>query len=495
MGVVSTPDPLARQAAERPGAVAVVADGVPWSYSDLHARAAGLAAGLARVELRAGDLVGVLAANSAQSVALIHAAQRLALTLVPLNTRLTAAELAWQCRHLALRQVVADPAHAALARAAGVDSVLALEALVGAASPLWEGPGLAPDDAQALVFTSGTSGRPKAARLTWANQQASAWASAERLGAPPDERWLCVLPFFHVGGLAIVVRSCLYGSAVVLAPDARVETIAEVIRRDQVSLVSLVPTHVHRLLAYDPAALRPVRLVLVGGAAARPALLEQARAAGIRVAATYGLTEACSQVATALPEQVARKPGSVGQPLPGTEVRILAEDGREAEPGQPGEIVVRGPTVFAGYAHDPQATAAVLRAGWLHTGDLGWRDADGDLWLLQRRSDLIVSGGENVYPAEVEHVLEQHPAVVVACVVGLADAAWGQRVAALVQLRAPITPADLIGFCRDHLAGYKIPRTVLFTKALPLLANGKVDRSQVLDRLSRGLTDSTEGDG
>ncbi len=485
MGVVSIPDPLARQAAERPGAVAVVADGASWSYGDLHARAAGLAAGLAQAGLRAGDRIGMLAANSAQSVALIHAAHRLALTLVPLNTRLTAAELAWQCRHLALRQVVADPAHFLLARAADVDQVLALEALAGAV-PIWEGPGLAPDDVQALVFTSGTSGRPKAARLTWANQQASAWASAERLGAPPDERWLCVLPVFHVGGMAIVVRSCLYGSAVVLARDAQVATIADVIRRDRISLVSLVPTHVHRLLAHDPDALRQVRLVLVGGAAARPALLEQARAAGIRIATTYGLTEACSQVATALPELVARKPGSVGQPLPGTDVRILADDGREVAPGQPGEIVVRGPTVFAGYAHDPLATAAVLRAGWLHTGDLGWRDAEGDLWLLQRRSDLIVSGGENVYPAEVEHVLERHPAVVAACVVGLADAEWGQRVAALVQLRAPITPADLIAFCRDHLAGYKIPRTVRVVEALPLLANGKVDRGQVLGVLADG---------
>lgn len=481
---IDQPDPLAHLAAARGASLALSAAGEAWTYGQLNRRAAELAGGLAGWGLGAGDRLGVLAANSVDYVAVVHAGIRLGLTLVPLNIRLTAEELGWQCGHLGLRRVVADLAHESLARpaleAVGQAEVRRLDTLSAGAAPVWAGPGLRAADSQALVFTSGTSGRPRAAAITWANQQASAWASAERLGAPADDRWLCSLPFFHVGGLAIVLRSCLYGSAIVLAPESRVETLAGVISRDQVSLVSLVPTQLHRLLAYNAEALRRVRLVLLGGAAARPALLQQATAAGIRIATTYGLTEACSQVATALPHQVASKPGSVGQPLPGTRVRVVTDGGAEAPAGQPGEIVVHGPTVFAGYAHDPQATAAVLRDGWLHTGDLGWRDADGDLFVLQRRSDLIISGGENVYPSEVEQVLERHPAVTAACVVGLPDNEWGQRVAALVQVRAAITAEALIASCRQRLAGYKIPRTIAFADGLPLLANGKIDRAQVV---------------
>jgi o-succinylbenzoate---CoA ligase len=218
--------------------------------------------------------------------------------------------------------------------------------------------------------------------------------------------------------------------------------------------------------------------VLLGGAAADEALLARALARGVPIATTYGLTEAASQVATQTPAETARKPGSVGKPVPNTCVRIIDAAGNELPSGEIGEIAVRGPTVMRGYLDNPEATAQALVDGELRTGDLGYRDADGDLFVMQRRTDLIVSGGENVYPAEVERVLRAHPAVEQALVVGVPDAEWGQRVGALLVTREGET-LDLDGLlrhAREQLAGYKLPRVVRAVNAFPLLPNGKHDR-------------------
>jgi len=199
------------------------------------------------------------------------------------------------------------------------------------------------------------------------------------------------------------------------------------------------------------------------------------------VAVTYGLTEAASQVATLLPDGAAAKPGSAGRPLLFTDVAVIDEAGQTLPPNTPGEIVVAGPTVMAGYYRDEAATAAALRDGRLHTGDIGLLDGDGDLWLLDRRADLIVSGGENVYPAEVERVLREHPAVALAAVVGLPHPEWGQQVAAAVVLRQPgaATTEELLAHCRARLAGYKRPRRLRLVDELPQTASGKIQRRLV----------------
>jgi O-succinylbenzoic acid--CoA ligase len=199
------------------------------------------------------------------------------------------------------------------------------------------------------------------------------------------------------------------------------------------------------------------------------------------VAPTYGLTEAASQVATMTPRDAMRKPGSVGKPLMFTQIRIADERGATMPPHQVGEIVIRGPTVMRGYFQNAEATRQVLQSGELHTADLGYMDDDGDLWLVQRRSDLIVTGGENVYPAEVERILRRHPAVEDVVVVGLPDAVWGQRVAAAVVLKPgqQISAAELDAHARTMLAGYKLPREICFVQRLPVLSNGKLDRATV----------------
>ncbi|MFQ5342341.1 MAG: o-succinylbenzoate--CoA ligase, partial [Anaerolineae bacterium] len=369
--------------------------------------------------------------------------------------------------------------------------VEALEDLPARAVGFREGRRRDLDEVQSIVFTSGTTGRPKGAMLTYGNHMASATASAFRLGTLPGDRWLACMPLYHVGGLAIVLRCCLYGTTLVLHDGFDPASVSAALDTQAVTLISLVPTMLRRLL--EARGKRPfpesLRCVLLGGAAAPATLVERSLAFGVPVATTYGLTEAASQVATASPDDVRRKAGSsamgaghfVGRPLMFSQVRIAGADGHDRPPGEIGEIEVRGPTVMAGYYHSPEATREAVRNGWLRTGDMGYLDVDGDLWVVQRRSDLIVTGGENVYPAEVERVIVEHPGVEAACVIGVEDEEWGQRVVAAVVTAegATVTDAELLEFCRARLAGYKQPRAYRFLTSLPQTASGKVQRDAV----------------
>ncbi|MFN8531446.1 MAG: o-succinylbenzoate--CoA ligase, partial [Anaerolineae bacterium] len=335
----------------------------------------------------------------------------------------------------------------------------------------------------AILFTSGTSGKPKAVQLTYGNFYASAQASAARLGTREDDRWLLCLPLYHVGGLSILFRSALTRTPfVVLDRGYTIQTISDIILKERVTVVSLVPTQLHRMLqaGFEPPPY--LRLILLGGASASPELLHTAAERNIPIATTYGLTEACSQVATMPPDEAPHKPGSVGKPLRGTTVRILDEQGHDQPPGEYGEIVVSGPTVMKGYLGLPKA------GGIFHTGDIGYLDAEGDLWVVQRRTDLIVTGGENVYPAEVESVLRQQPSVEEVCVVGIPNAEWGQQVAAAIAIKPghSLTTDELTAFAREHLAGYKVPRRVLFVSALPMTASGKIERKAVAALFAHG---------
>src|SRR5829696_3269531 len=302
----------------------------------------------------------------------------------------------------------------------------------GAAEPVAPADG----DTALVVHTSGTTAAPRAVELSFGNVQANALGSAVALGLDPDERWLCPLPLSHVGGLMVLLRSAIYGTRAVLDGVERACA-------GDITVVSLVPTQLRRLL---DAGARPgarLRVVLLGGAAAAPDLLEEARAAGWPVRATYGLTQACSQVAVD------------GWPLPGVTVS-LAEDG---------EILVEGPTVAGG--------------GVLHTGDLGRFAADGRLEVVGRRSDTIVTGGENVAPAEVEAALLAHPAVADAGVFGRPDPEWGEAVTASVVLREPAAPQELREWVAGRLARYKAPQAVEVAEALPRNASGKLLRREL----------------
>ena len=446
---------------------------------------------------------------------LAHAVLRVGATLVPLNVRLSAPELAWQLGDAAPRLLVADARTAALAAAAreGAPGVVGIDwtALDDAAldAPAGRDDPAAPradvplrlahdrDAVLAIIYTSGTTGRPKGAMLTVGNFWWSAVGSALNLGARPDDRWLACLPLFHVGGLSIVLRAAISGFAALVHDGFDAVAVNRAIDEDGVTIISVVAVMLQRMLdarAADGGRAFPasLRCVLLGGGPAPRPLLERCAAFGVPVVQTYGLTETCSQIATLAPEDALVRIGSAGRALYPNALRIAADDGRDAAIDAPGEILARGPVVMAGYAGRPDATARALEGGWLHTGDIGRLDADGYLYVLDRRDDLIVSGGENVYPAEVEAALLAEPGVVETAVVGVADAVWGQRVVAVVRLADDVPDARaaaeaLRAGCRTRLAGYKVPREVrVVTEPLPRTASGKVRRAEVQATLDGG---------
>lgn len=318
------------------------------------------------------------------------------------------------------------------------------------------------EDPLCRVLTSGTSGSRTAVTQTYGNHFAAAAASAFNLGIEPTDSWLCCMPVDHVGGLSILLRSVIYGTATIIHPRFEVEPVAAELKGD-VTIVSLVPTQLQRLLAAEAALERP-RLILLGGGPVSGGILEQALSRGANVVQTYGLTEACSQVCTMSAADAVEKQGSVGRPLLGTAVRIGAGE------GEVGEILVSGPTVAPGCAGPD---------GWLRTGDRGRVDEQGFLWVEGRIDDLIISGGENVAPEQVEQALLTHRAVREAAVLGRPDPEWGAAVTALVVATEGVEPGELIEHCRGRLAPHKLPKLIEFVAELPRTETGKLIRGEL----------------
>ncbi len=307
-----------------------------------------------------------------------------------------------------------------------------------------------PEGTLAIVFTSGSTGEPRPVCLTRENFEASARASAEVLGVEPDDRWLCCLPVFHVGGLSIFTRSAVYATTVVAEPLFDAQRVKDLLEAGDATLVSLVPTMLARLRNAGLERAPNVRAILLGGGPIPDELLDWSRAVGLPVRPTYGMTETTSQIATAeVGERLAR-------PLPGAEVKIDDD----------GEILVRGPMVAAD--------------GWLHTGDRGRLTDDGLLEVYGRMDDLIVTGGENVAADEVEAVLLEHPAVSDAAVIGVEDAEWGRAVTAFVVATA--SEGEIVAHARAKLPGFKVPKRVIALDALPRTASGKVERAKLESR-------------
>ncbi len=536
MNAVATPNCMASgnalmsdwlrwRALATPGKLAVLFEGRSLTYAELDQVADRQAAGLVHLGVCPGDRVAALMGNSIEAVALIHATARARAVLVPFNTRLAAVERTYQIDLVKPKLFVIDeqlePGGGDGAVSSGkseadyglfVQNTLETISLteLGCLAEPFSGETLARRHTatahketilQSIIFTSGSSGAPKGVALSFDNHFWSATASSYRLGLDPDDRWLSCLPLYHAGGLAVVFRSCLYGTAIVLHRSFEFEEYRRSLREDSVTMASLVPTMLYRLLSTAPDIVWPdsLRAVLMGGAPTSKGLLDAAAKAVVRATPSYGLTETASQVATALPFDAQRKPGSVGKPLMFTEVRIADDSGRALPHDETGEILVRGPQVMSGYYGNAPATDKALRDGWLYTGDIGYLDADGDLFVLQRRSDMIVSGGENIYPAEVEAVLRGHPDVADACVIGLPDAEWGQRCAAAIQLRAGSTldRDSLLSYSRTRLAGYMqpAPECICFVDTLPMSGPGKISRRAVetlLENARTGLQETTK---
>ena len=491
-------DWLSHRAAATPDDLAVIdADSdTRWSYSGLDAAVDETAGRLASLGVDAGDQVGTLLPRTFLGVCLLHAAQRLGVTLVPLNHRLTAEELAAQIDQLELTLVVCDIDTEPTAVEAAEDMPIASidepqwtavksfkDVSPAAIEPVaWER-----EEPQLIVFTSGSTGPPKPVVLTMGNLLASAIASAFRLGVDPADRWLLTLSLYHVGGIAPIFRSTLYGTAVVVRSDFDPGQTADDLDRYGVTVVSLVPTMLKSMLDRRGTLSDSLRVVLLGGAPADDALIQRCENYSVPVHPTYGMTETASQVATARPTDAFDRPGTVGRPLLWTEVTVLGDDGDPVAAGESGELVVSGPTVTPGY--DGNADEGFCQYG-LHTGDVGYRTEDGSLFVVNRIDDRITSGGETIDPGVIVAVLTAHAAIKTAAVVGVPDEQWGERVTALIVPTVDDPSAEAVdSHCREHLAGFKCPKTIVFADELPRTASGSVDRPAVRDVVTAAIED------
>jgi O-succinylbenzoic acid--CoA ligase len=489
-------DVLADRVDATPDRVALVdaGSGDTWSYADLYSSVEKLAGRFASAGIAAGDRVPLLINTCVDAVRAIHGLARVGATPAPIDVTVASGELRRRTGAIDASHLVCVPdteTAATDATSEGPVTPIALREADGIPSirshePV-ETPGMGgnPDEAAVVMFTSGTTGTAKAVVLTWRNLRASAVASAFRLGVSPGDRWLCPLPLYHMGGLAPVLRSALYGTAVIVQNGFDAERTARAIREHDATGVSLVPTALHRIFEADARLASSLRFVLLGGAAASDSLIATCEERGVPVYPTYGATETASQVATATPAEAFEHGGTVGRPLFGTEVWIVDETGTERPTGETGEIVVAGPTVTPGYL-DGDGPAFGPRG--LHTGDRGYRDEAGRLYVTGRVDDVIVTGGENVRAGEVEATLHGHPGVRDAAVVGVSDPEWGERVAALVvpagdAASEAADPDELRAFCRERLAGFKTPKTIRIADALPRTPSGTVDREAVRSRL------------
>lgn len=413
-----------------------------------------------------GERVGVLAGRSAAAVLAVHAVPRAGAVVVPLHEQWSEAEIAACVEALGIRRVVVEDDARSLPRPVETVAVGFPPPQEHAAGPALPSP-RDPADEHSVLWTSGTTGTPRGVSLSALNHMASAIAVAERLDLRAGDHWALTLQPAHVGGLALILRAAATGG-VIVTPAAPAPRLVALVDARIVSHLALVPVQFRRLLEArgDTPPPANLRVVLVGGDALDDDTLARALALGYPVALTYGLTEATSQVATAPPALVRRKPGTVGPPLDGVTVRIAKDD----------EILVRGATVMRGYVGT--GAAAPLRDGWLCTGDLGRLDDEGHLRVIGRKTARIVTGGVNVDPREIERVLEAHPAVAAAAVVGVPDAEWGETVGALVVSRDPggaVPIATLTRYVADRLAPAKRPRRLLVVDALPHTVNQKID--------------------
>lgn len=459
---------LSAAARARPDALALDDGCGAWTYAELDAAVGRMARRLAPLGATPGSTVALVAHPSALSVQAVWAVPRSGAVLVPLNPRLGAASMERALEVIGPDLILSteQDLHAA---AIDPDWVTTLDDLPRPSVHSGAQDDVAVPDAGsqspfALLWTSGTSGDPRAIPILSSALDASARATVTRLNLAATDRWYASLSLGHVGGLTLVHRAAHVGSTLLVRGRFSVEALAELIGHERVTHASLVPTMLKGLLDASESRSVPstLRCLLIGGAAAGGTLIPRGIERGYPLALTYGLTEACSQVATAPPALVAKKPGTVGPPIDDLEVRIR----------QNGEICVRGATISPGAADEK---------GWLATGDVGRLDADGHLWVSGRISDRIVTGGVTVDPRSVEVVLEHLPGVSAAAVVGLPDDEWGETVVALVVAEAGVITDSkvLSGHARRRLSSSELPRRIEFTDELPTNANGKIDRGAV----------------
>ena len=479
----------------------VLFDGGQLSYAELDALSDRFATGLRREGIRTTDAVGLQLPNLPQFLIAYFGILKAGSVVVPLNVLLRAPEIAYHLRDSEARALItwSGTAVEAAKGAAdvGVDRIWVVttpgssevsvgrpfEELLGGDQPdkpLFEA--TEPGDTAAIIYTSGTTGRPKGAELSHFQLYMNADTPGRLFGVQADDIVMVVLPLFHVFGLSSELNVCVrFGATMSLVPRFSADKVLEVIQRDGVTIFEGVPTMYIALLNHpriDDYDLSSLRVGISGGAAIPAEVIDEfEQRFGFVILEGYGMSETASTTTFNVSAEE-RKIYSVGKPIWGVEVEIWSDQGQPlpAGPEHVGEVVVRGVNTPKGYYKNPEATAEAFAGGWFHTGDLGWTDEDGFLFIVDRKKDLIIRGGYNVYPREVEEVLYTHPGVAEAAVVGVPHDLLGEDIKAYVELKkgATATAAELIDYVKERLAAYKYPRTVEFRNELPKGATGKI---------------------
>jgi long-chain acyl-CoA synthetase len=503
---------LRESADATPGKPVAVYAGGQMTYAELDQLSGRLAAGLAAAGLQPGDAVALQLPNIPQFLVAYFGILKVGGVVVPLNVLLKAPEVAFHLGDSGARMlitwegVLGEAARGAesaglkeiyaVGHAEGTDAALPFERLLDVPAGGHQMARREPSDTAVIIYTSGTTGRPKGAELTHLQLYMNADIPGRLFDIQPDDVVITVLPLFHVFGLSSIMNICVrFGATMSLIPRFDPATVLTAIQRDRATIFEGVPTMFIGLLghpeldSYDVSSLR----VAVSGGASIPAPVLDAfeNRFGVVILEGYGLSETAST--TTFNRSISeRRAYSVGKPIWGTETQVWDDEGRALPPGKDnvGEVVTRGLHVMKGYLNNPEATASAFTGEWLHTGDLGYVDEDGFLFIAGRKKELIIRGGYNVYPSEIEDVLHANPAIEEAAVIGIPDERLGEEVMAVVTLRpgTSITEPGVIAYCKERLAAYKYPRRVEFRDELPKNALGKVLKDELVRSVENDRT-------
>jgi fatty-acyl-CoA synthase len=482
-----------------------LATGRRYSYAELDARANRAANFLQqRLGVQKGDRVSLLAYNSVVYVDLLYGLAKIGAIFAPLNWRLAAAELTYIVNDCRPKVLIVGPefadlvagmrsqlavGHYAGLEGAPIDGAVYEDELAAAGADEPERPALEPDDPGCILYTSGTTGRPKGALISQRQILWNCINTAVSWGLSENDVSPIFTPMFHSGGLFVFLTPLFYlGGRIVLARTFDAGESLRVVERERCSVILAVPT-MYQMWLKSPALaatdFSSVRWFISGGAPCPPSLLREWRqATGCVFRQGYGLTEVGPNCFTMTDGESVARAGSVGKPVFHSRMRLVGENGSDVAVAETGELIIAGPHVCAGYWDNPEATAESQRDGWFYTGDMAHRDEDGFFYIDGRFKDMIISGGENVYAAEVEAVFCEHPAVAEAALIGQPDEKWGEVGLMLVVLKSgqSAAEADLLAFCSQRLARYKVPRRVILTDALPYSPYGKVMKVELKKR-------------
>ncbi|RTQ93370.1 o-succinylbenzoate--CoA ligase [Lysinibacillus telephonicus] len=475
------PNWILQRARLTPTRIALKFEQESWTFEQIKDISVKRAQQLIALGIKRKERVAILGPNHPQSVFMMYACMHLQCEMVMLNRKLSKGELQYQIQDSEVSVVLVDdedlellPEQTTFLLFSDVEKIKVQEISINEEWSL--------EQTTSIMYTSGTTGFPKGVRQTVGNHQASALSSVLNIGLSEDDVWLCAVPLFHISGFSILVRSLLYGNQVKLYKKFDKEEAIHDIAYGEVTHMSVVAFTLERILhgleQQNLKASPRFKIILAGGGPVPVNYLERAKRLGLAVSQTYGMTETSSQTATLSYEDAFRKIGSAGKPLFFNQIKIANASGPKNE----GEILIRGPHVTPGYIGRFSEKSAT-EDGWLHTGDIGYLDEEGYLFVIDRRSDLIISGGENIYPAEIENVLMSHDAIREAGVCGMADETWGEVPAAFVVLKYDVSKEQIKEFCLTRLAKYKVPKQIYFVQALPRNGSNKLLRRKLKELL------------